>query len=138
MIRLALAVAAMVLLVAGCPPGPVTPPPDAADAAPLADAGPQPGPDDAAPIGAPDGSTDAPSPPAPDVDAGNDDCARAEATIVRLACVSKLGQPLAKNKHGVPFAVTCRQDAAAKPPLDLHPACIARATTCPAVLNCGL
>lgn len=103
-------------ILAGCPsPGPVTPIPDA-DAAPYVE-------------------PDAGAPPALD-SATSDDCARAEAVLVALACKDSRGQPLSVNKHGVPFAATCRDLAANR--VDVHPACIARATSCPAVFSCSL
>jgi len=115
-----LIVLAVVLLTA-CPPTPPSPPPQ-----PDAD---EAGVDDAA---SPQDATPAPVDATPALD----DCARAQATLEKLGCKSPVGQPLSKNKHGVPFAVTCREDAANK--LDVHPACIAAATNCDGVKKCSL
>jgi len=127
-----LIVLAVVFLTA-CPPTPPSPPPQPdADASAVV---PEAGVDDAAPAPVTDAAPQdaAPAPPA---DAGLDDCARAQATLEKLGCKSPVGQPLAKNKHGVPFAVTCREDAAKQ--LDVHPKCIAAATSCDGVKKCSL
>lgn len=123
---LSLSFVAAALLV-GCPtPGPVTPQPDA-DAAPQDDAGDPPVTDG--------GLADAP--PAPSADATTlDDCARAEATLVRLGCKDSRGQALAVTKGGKPFADVCRTSAGAG--VDVHPACIAVATSCSKALACNL
>ena len=115
---------ALLLAVVACTPGPVVwPGPDSSDAASAADASPE---LDSSPI--------ADAAPAPS-DA-SDDCGRAEATLVRLACKDDRGQPLAVNKHGVPFASTCRDLALHR--VDVKPSCIARATSCAAALGCSL
>lgn len=122
-----LAVLCVVLVVAGCPtPGPVTPQPDATDAA-LDDAG---APDDL------DATTDDEARRKRDSAPPLDDCARAEATLVRLGCKDTRGQSLAMTKGGRPFADVCRASAAAG--VALPATCIAVSTSCAKVLACGI
>lgn len=109
-------------LLVACPPSPPpVVPPDASDAAPVA--------------------TDAaPPPPAPSADAAPaplDACGKAQATLLRLQCKDARGRLLGgPNEHGASFAAVCRDDATKG--VDVHPACLAAATTCAGVSSCSL
>lgn len=67
---------------------------------------------------------------------GSGDCAAAEATFARLGCVDARGQSYAVTKGGRRFADVCA--AAADAGVDVHPACIAKASSCSEALACSL
>lgn len=111
-------VVAIAAVLVACPSKPPIVPPDASDAAPVADATPLP-----VPV-APDGAQ---------IDA----CGQAESNLLILKCKDSRGRLLGgPNEHGVPFAAVCRDDLAKG--VDVHASCIANASTCAGVSSCSL